>query len=235
MFPHGPVPSEPWDCKCVLYINSSQAPRQHTQLPRTELITNHRGAQGIEASYQGCSWSFTRFRIRGRALAKPRLTGMPPQQLPREPQDQALTSVLGVQPQGCESKPRTCIGESEASLPYRDTSAPSLTPQASQHLFYQGTAPAGLTTTAGQHPANSSSSLSLRPPPGSSSVILKAAVTPSHKRKEIFAARSQELPHREHSLEKPQLLGQEGGCTVNPSPQASGQLLSKPSPFLNHL
>lgn len=82
-FPRGPAAS-PEACDCVPYTNSKQAPRQHTQLPRTELITNHRGAQGIEASYQGCSWSITRFRIRGRALAKPQLTGMPPQQLPRE-------------------------------------------------------------------------------------------------------------------------------------------------------
>uniref|UniRef100_A0A8C3V3H9 Uncharacterized protein n=1 Tax=Catharus ustulatus TaxID=91951 RepID=A0A8C3V3H9_CATUS len=27
VFPRGPEPSEPRDCKCVLYINSSQAPR----------------------------------------------------------------------------------------------------------------------------------------------------------------------------------------------------------------
>lgn len=62
-------------------------------------------------------------------------------------------------------------------------------------------------------------------------------MTSSHKRKEKspFAARSQELPSSEHSLEKPQLLGQEGGYTANPSPQALGQLLSKPSPFVSHL
>lgn len=97
------------------------------------------------------------------SLAKPQLTEMPPQQLPREhePQDQALTSVLGVQPQGYQSKPRPCIEESEASLPCRDTSAPSLAPQASQHLFYQDAVPTGLITAADQHPPNSPSSLPL--------------------------------------------------------------------------
>lgn len=63
-------------------------------------------------------------------------------------------------------------------------------------------------------------------------------MTSSHKRKEKsspFAARPQELPSREHSLEKPQLLGQEGRCTTDPSPQALGQLLSKPSLFISHL
>lgn len=63
-------------------------------------------------------------------------------------------------------------------------------------------------------------------------------MTSRHKRKEkssSFAARSPELPSREQSLEEPQLLGQEGGCTANPSPQALGQLLSKPSPFIIHL
>lgn len=59
----------------------------------------------------------------------------------------------------------------------------------------------------------------------------------SHKRKEksSFAARPQELPSREQSLKRPQLLGQEGGCTTNPSPQGLGQLLSKPSLFISHL
>lgn len=33
----------------------------------------------------------------------------------------------------------------------------------------------------------------------------------------------------------PNSLSRRGGCTANPSPQASGQLLSKPSPFISHL